>query len=443
MLVRIDSQAAYSNLEVTACIKKCNYDERNAALLNTFINGVQKNLSYIDELIAASLKKADSFKGLPDQIKALLRLSTFQIVYMHSSQTPLIVNEAVIITKQMGLNPFSGLVNAVLRSVSKAFEDAEEAPAPADAQAIATKHSHPLWMVERWVVNYGLQAAETICKFNNMPHRMCLRVNGMVADSKIAMDCLKQSGITVSADGVLPAAIWIDGKAGAVHKTDCFRNGMVSMQDAGSMLPVLLLSPMEGETILDCCSAPGTKTSQIAELINNNGRVVAGDISPRRLELIKDNLDRLKIHCVETIVMDAREMEQLNLNFDRILIDAPCSGTGVLSKRADSRWKKSYDDITELCAVQKQILNSAASVLKEGGVLVYSTCSIEPEENEQQVDAFLIDNPSFDKSPPDVSIRYEETFGCVDGYFRVLPHIHNMEGYFMARLIKKSGEINE
>ncbi len=317
------------------------------------------------------------------------------------------------------------------------WPDAADSP----AEYLAVRHSHPLWIVERWLNRWGFAETEALCIANNQAPPVTIRANRLRTDRDQLGQLLSREGIQ-SEPGVFGRESLILKSPAPLRSLAAYRDGLFTVQDEASMLIAPLLDPQPGETVVDTCSAPGGKTSHIAEIMQNSGKIYAVDIHAGKLDLLIRTCVRLGITNVVPLVQDAslpfKEIPFHSVN--RVLVDAPCFGLGVLRRRADARWRKSPEQIRLLSELQQRILMNAAALVKPGGVLIYSTCSTEPEENERQIQSFLSKRPEF---APDSLVRHlpdglQQEPAVDQGYLQLLPHRHGTDGFFAARLVRKS-----
>ncbi|MGH7274502.1 MAG: 16S rRNA (cytosine(967)-C(5))-methyltransferase RsmB, partial [Nitrospiria bacterium] len=358
-------------------------------------------------------------------------MGAYQLLFLNRIPARAVVDEAVGLTQRKGAKGLSGFVNAVLRSLER--EKAKISyPDPAHdlVQHLSIRYSHPEWMIRRWIQRYGPERTKAICQANNEVPPVTLRTNTLVTtrdelwaelrnrDVETEACTLSPLGlrtrarhpaVPVTGRGVggtcLPAGRSEErlhrtgphiGRTGAVMETVAYRKGWFYVQDEAAQLVVLALGPRPGEIILDACAAPGGKTIHIAQFMANQGRIIALDVQAKRLRLIRQNCERLGVTIVECLTGDARDLRKLtDQQFDRILVDAPCSGLGVLRRNPEGKWYKTEELIHRYARLQSEILEGVSPQLKEGGILLYSTCSTEPEENEQVVRGFLKAHPEF------------------------------------------------
>jgi len=300
---------------------------------------------------------------------------------------------------------------------------------------ISIVHSHPRWLVERWVERWGVAETLALCAANNQPTPRTLRAN-LLRTSREALQARLLEANRPSAPGQLPESLYLLRPGPFTHLV-LFRQGFFFCQDEASMLVAYLVDPQPGETILDACAAPGGKTTHLAERLGDRGRIVACDLDPRRLEQVRLHVTRLGLKCVEPRLLDAREAgSRFPAAFDRVLVDAPCSGLGTLRRRTEVRWRYTGPaDLDRWASHQLALLKGVAASVKPGGVLVYSTCTLEVAENEHVVARFLQEHPEFgiENGTPWVPPNFQSAV-APEGYLQTWPHRHGTDGFFIARL---------
>jgi 16S rRNA (cytosine967-C5)-methyltransferase len=388
-------------------------DDRRLA--QELVLGVVRWQAALDWLIA----RKTAGRTQKPALQILLRLGLYQAFWLDRIPDHAVVHELVELTRRHGLGPQSGFVNAVLRGYLRERDETERALAELKTAQPHLGWSHPEWLVQRWLARWGEEKLRALLAWNNSPPAVFARVNTLKCDAAALLDRWRMKDEVEYDFGRWD---WLeDGACFAVkaHRrpiTDwgTFQDGWFYAQDPSTLLAVITLDPQPGETVLDLCAAPGGKTTFIAQRMNNQGRVVATDNSPDRLKFIHENCARLGVTCVEV----GNEFRTPGSAFDRILIDAPCSNTGVLRRRVDARWRLRPEEVERLAVTQLALLNRAAPALKSGGALVYSTCSLETEENEGVVDKFLAARPEF-------KLESQRT---------LLPFIEGVDGAFVARL---------
>lgn len=388
-------------------------------------NGVTRWRLRLDHIISYLL--ADPTRAIPKDLRNLIRLGLYQIFFLDRIPAHAAVDLTVEMTKANQGSHISGFVNAILR---RAIRERDSIPLP-DAKTQPVQHlsvvySHPQWLVERWLSRYGFEAVTALCKWDNRPPVVYLKANLRKTSAEAVLLDLAQGKIeTGEAKGAHIPLV----RPGRIGNLAAIREGRAYVQDPSSGLVVELLGIKENERVTDLCSAPGGKAAGIAEKIGN-GVLVTADLNFDRLQVVKENLRKLGENPF-LCVMDGQASALRNRAFDAILLDAPCSNTGVLSRRSESRWQKSPQDISRLSALQSVMLSSAASLVKPGGRLVYSTCSLEPEEDQLVVEAFLRNNPQFVLEPARLFVPAEYDNS---GFLQIQPWVHHMDGIFAARL---------
>ena len=401
--------------------------------------------SFISELVHGTLRwqgKLDwilkqfyqgDFEKCPRIIKIILEASLYQILYMSKTPEFAAVNEGVRLAQKMKGRYWGNRVNAILRNYLRQrdclkYPDLAENP----IESISVRYSHPQWLVKRWIKRYGVEETQLLCASNNEIPDLTLRVNPLKTSSDRVIHELTTNGITIEVVDEL------EGFLNVSHTFDIaaipgFQKGYFTVQDVSAGLVGLLLDPLPGETILDLCAAPGGKSTHIAELTKDHCTIIAVDQNRQRLNLLKQNIRRLDLSSIHPVQADAT-MIPTHL-VDKVLVDAPCSGLGVIAKRSDLRWKRTPEDIEILSRLQRQLVQNAAKLVKPGGILVYSTCTIEPEENESVIEEFLRQHSEFLLDIP--TNRIPEKYISESFFIKILPHKHQIDGSFAARFVRK------
>jgi len=439
ILTRIEKEGAYANLLLRSYLAGLD-DGRERNLTTALVYGVLKNKLLLDYVLRKHLTKPMS--ALPVEVRQVLRTAALQILFMDKIPAPIAINEAVNTVKYFHKS-YAALVNKILRQTAETgwnFNWPDKTKEP--LRYLAVKYSHPEWLVKRWLKRFGLEETEELLAANNTPSDTCIRVNTLKITSTELIQKLEERGIEAVKSSKLPDALYIKNY-GALEDLDLFREGYFTVQDASSQLAAYLLNPQAGERVLDVCSAPGGKTTYFAQLMDNSGEIVAVDIYPQKLELVNQLAGRLGINIIKTIQTDARELEQIQGQFDKVLVDAPCSGLGVLRRRADLRWQKREDEIQKLPELQLAILLSAAEKVAPGGELLYSTCTTEPEENFEVAKAFRRERPDFSAVDLSEALPFKVTEErdlrqLKKGVWQILPHLHDMDGFFIAKMKRKA-----
>ena len=346
-----------------------------------------------------------------------------------------VCSEAVKLIKKRGLAPLSGFVNGVLRNIARNKNDLQ-LPESGTADYLSVKYSYPVWLIKMWISSYGYEKTEGICSAGNSAPDVCLTVNTLRIDSAELKKKLENNNIKVTDGYYSDRALHIKGSSD-LAKSELYENGLFHVQDESSMLAVSVLNPKEGETILDVCSAPGGKSFVAAEMMNNKGKIVSCDIHPHKIELIDMTASRLGIDIIETRIRDASEVHEEDFEkYDRVIVDAPCSGFGLIRKKPDIKFNKTGNDIDSLIELQRKILDASIECVKPGGILVYSTCTICKKENEGNY-KYLIEKGKAEAV--DIKEFLPESLRAFskEGYIQLLPGDNNTDGFFISVMKKK------
>jgi 16S rRNA (cytosine967-C5)-methyltransferase len=436
-LVKIEQQGAYSNLLLRQVLDKQSLDARDSALLTEIVYGTVQRQLTIDYVLNRLIERGIS--PFSPWLRACLRLSLYQMLFLDRIPDHAIVNTAVQIAKKRGHLGIAKLVNGVLRNAIRRKTEWLNASIHKDVvDRISYIYSYPQWLVTLWLSQYGEAVTEQICAAQLRPAKTSVRVNRMKTNRDDLLRQMQQRSLNAVASVLSKDGIVIE-RGGNIADSDWFRNGLCTIQDESSMMVAQALDARPGMKILDCCAAPGGKTTHIAETISDRGEIVAVDVHPHKKNLIIEQTKRLRLTCVETVTADAAKLRERfkEQTFDRILLDAPCSGFGVIRRKPDLKWRKSETDIREIVNLQQALLESVAPLLKSGGILVYSTCTLNRAENEQIINWFLRKHPHFLASPDFPSSFPEPLRSNVDkalGSIKILPHEYDSDGFFIARL---------
>jgi 16S rRNA (cytosine967-C5)-methyltransferase len=432
ILNRIDRTDAYLERMLDNEMKSTDMSGPDKALLYEIVHGVVRWQGRLDWILNGFYKGTFS-KAIPN-LKNALRVALYQILFLDRVPDYAAVNEVVEFVKKLQGQKPADLVNAVLRNIIRS-KNAIRYPDPEEdiVGYLAAYYSHPSWMVKRYLARFGRDNTEKLLAANNEKPYLTLRINALKTKPDEFKALLESVNLKYHQGTYLPEFFKLHNLTN-ITAWEYYTKGYFNIQDESAGLACRLLDVQEGQRVLDMCAAPGGKTAYIAALMHSRGEVVAIDRFESRLRLLQKNMTRLGVDCVRVVVADA--LEYKSLPFDRVLVDAPCTGTGTLSKKPDIKWKKDIFDIHNLNISQLKLLSKAATLVKTGGIIVYSTCSIEPEENFEIVKKFLQDNPNFwfesaQGMFPDELI---DENGCI----QTLPHIHKTDGAFAARLLKVS-----
>jgi len=369
---------------------------------------------------------------LKPNVLEILRLGAYQLLFLSRIPASAAVDESVRLADREPKH-IKGYVNAVLRAVSREgasvpFPDPRRAP----AGYLAAFHSHPKWLVERYLDRLGFEEAERLLAANNEHPPLTARVNSLKVGREEVIGLLAQEGVGATPTGYSPLGLTL-ANAGDPSRLKALKEGLLIIQDEAAQLVSYLLDPRPGERVLDAASGRGGKTTHLGQLTQGKGRLVAMDTNPRRLEELQKNALLLGIEDVRTVQHDATEPLE-GERFDRVLLDAPCTGTGVIRRHPEIKWRRGLGDVTRLAALQRSMLEALAPSVANGGVLVYAACSLEPEEGEELIEGFLRDHTEFSLEPADLVLGLK--FPEKGRFLRTFPHRSGMDGFFAARLIK-------
>ena len=431
-LYKIDKEGAYSNIAVDENIKenRNRIDDRDIGLISEITYGVTTWKLTLDEIV----KKYSNIrlKKISPWILNILRMGIYQIVFLDKIPKSAAVNESVNLAKRYGHKGSSNFVNAILRKVDK--KDYEELfEIEDDIERISKTTSMPVWIVEELLKEKDIQKVEEICRASNIRPKTTIRINSLKTNKSEIENKLKERKIEFK-EGNLEDFLILEGTKN-IEKLDLFKNGYFTIQDEGAGLIPLILNPKPNEFVLDACSSPGGKTTYMAEMMENKGKIVAWDIHEHRVDLVRKNAKRLGIDIIDTKCEDATVYkEEYKEKFDKILLDVPCMGIGVLKRKPDIKWKRKLEDMEEITQIQQKILETCSKYLKKNGEIVYATCSIFCGENEKIIEKFLQQNQDFDY------VKIENIQNKKDmenpNYIQLYQGKDN-DGFFMCKLQKR------
>ncbi|HNR29500.1 MAG TPA: 16S rRNA (cytosine(967)-C(5))-methyltransferase RsmB [Candidatus Hydrogenedentes bacterium] len=411
--------------------RKTDLGDRGRRFLTQLVYGTVRHKLLCEHVLRPLLRQP--FEELPMPIRAILCMGVFQALFCSQVTFPAMVHTAVELAKKRGHAGTARLVNAVLRRAPQAF-DALDLPArdarPADH--LSLRHSMPPWLVERWIAEYGAADAERLCVALNTPAPATIRVNTAKATRDQVARYLLKAGFQVTHGTPVPEELTLP-EIGALLRSKWFLRGYFMPQDPASMLAAHLVEPQPGERILDMCAAPGGKTTHLAQLAGPTARIVAMDESPGRLQAVLENAERLELPGIAPICGDGRR-SPLRGPFDRVLVDAPCSGLGTLRRHPDLKWRVTPETIHRLARTQRDLLRTAAALCKNGGLVVYTVCTITPEETWDVAKAVLAEGAVAAEDGP----AWLEPWRVTTGQYRTLPQDAALDGFFLMRFRKRS-----
>lgn len=430
ILMEINNNQAYSNLLLHRTIEKYGIEAKDRGLLTELTYGTLQHRMTLDYYLEPYIRgKLDGW------VRELLRMSLYQIVYLTKIPPHAVVHEAVEIAKRRGHKRIAPTVNGILRSVlRKGVRSLDEIEDPIAKIAIET--SHPEWLIRRWIDQYGEQEATVMAHENNNPAAMTMRVNTAKATVDEVIEAFEAEGMEVNPGEIVSESLI--SQSGNPANTNVYKKGLVTIQDESSMLPVNALDLAPGMKVLDMCAAPGGKTTHIAEKMNDEGEVFAHDLHEHKIALIEANAKRLGLSSITAKSGDSRKLIELYgaASFDRILVDAPCSGLGVIRRKPEIKYVKTEEDVNSLLKIQSELLDTAAELIKQDGIIVYSTCTVEYAENRGMVEEFLNRHNDIILIPLP-NLNGNEKLGIEDDTLQVLPQHFGGDGFFVAAFRKK------
>jgi len=409
VLKKVFENGSYSVQAVDGKLRESDLDKRDKAFVTNMVYGVLTNLKYLDFQIASY--SSVGIKKISQNVLDILRISIYQIKFMDKVPESAAVNEGVKLAKKVAFRS-SGFVNGVLRTF---LREGEKLPdAKDDLQYLSVKYSFPEYMVSMWLERFGREKCEKFLSALNEVPKVTVRVN--LRKTSIE-DFIEETG---GREGICPCSVILP-PMGSVSEIKGFSEGHFIVQDGAAQLTSLTLAPKEGDKVLDMCAAPGGKTTHLAELVGDGGEVIAWDIYEHKIALIEENAARLSLSNIKAYVHNGKDKEEnLKEYFDAVLLDAPCSGLGIIKKKPEIKWQRKKEDIGEIIKEQKALIESAAHYIKRGGAMVYSTCTVNEDENEKIVLEFLANHPDF----------------SLDGEFINVFPCEGADGFFIARIVR-------
>lgn len=428
ILEEIFENGAYSNIVLKKVAKSQDIDDLDKGLIYRIVYGVVENKIYLDYIIrklsSVRLKKIDN------TVLNILRMSVYQINFMDKIPSFAVVNEAVKITKKYN-GRYGAFVNGILRNYLRNMEKTNEIVSKNNMEYLSIKYSYPLWMIELFASKFGEDTESLLIGLNEEP-KLVLRTNTLKIDRESLIKRLESIGMSVKKSEISSYGIILDDLgSNNIDETEEYKKGYYYVQDESSMLVAEVLDPKAGEKVLDLCSAPGGKTSHIAQVMNNQGQIEARDVFDHKLDLMNDTFDRLGINIVNCKKEDGTvHNSDYDNYFDKVLVDAPCSGLGIIKRKPEIKYNMTLESVKELSELQYNILLNASKYVKDDGILVFSTCTINDIENINTVNKFLKENSEFEL----VKIKFDsKEYDNIEMY----PHEDNTDGFFICKLKKK------
>ncbi len=435
-IFEINERGAYSNIELNKQLTANELSNLDRAFVTELVYGTVKWKLTLDRLIGAysNIKMSK----LSPWIINVLRLGTYQLLYMSRVPVSAACNESVKLARRYGHKASAGFVNAILRKVSsEGLTDVipdKETDLPG---YLSVKYSYSLWLTTKYTELFDSSFAEELLDAGNRTPDLSVRVNTLQVSVDDLIEKFKDEGVLTERGRYVKEALIIKSPV-SIAKLDTFTKGLFQVQDESSMLPAAVLAPEAGENVLDTCSAPGGKAINMAQMMHNSGKVIAGDIHKHKLRLIDEAASRLGISIIESRLHDAAEPDpQYEGYFDRVLLDAPCSGLGIIRRKPDIKWSRDSSDIGSITQLQEKLIWNASKTVKPGGVLVYSTCTVLPEENEVIIRNFIKNNSDFYEDDITPYLPQELVLQAKGCMLQVYPNRDGIDGFFIARLRKR------
>ena len=436
ILYEIDVKGAYSNIALNKYFAGAELRGIDRAFITELVYGTVKWKLTLDRVIAAYSNIR--MEKLSPWILNILRMGAYQLLKMTKVPVSAACNESVKLAGRYGHKASAGFVNAVLRKIAQNGDDVAVPSKETDLTGyLSVRYSYPKWLVEKLTGLLGAEFAEGLMDAGNGTPELTIRANTLKVTAEELIKELESDGVASEKGKYAEEAVTIKSNV-SIAQLNAFEKGLFQVQDESSMLPARVLSPQPGERVLDVCSAPGGKATHMAQLMENRGTIVARDIHEHKLRLIDDAAARLGIAIIKTELYDAALQDEKNESaFDRVLLDAPCTGLGILRRKPDIKWARETKDIDSITTLQKRLINAASRLVKPGGVFVYSTCTVLPEENEEVVEEFLKQHDDFVADDiaaflPDELAVYAK--GCM---LQLYPNRDGIDGFFIARLKRR------
>ena len=431
ILCDVEIHKNYSNMAINKIFKEEKIEKKEKGLATEIVYGVIENRKYLDYIIN-KLSKI-KVKNMSSFVKIILRMGTYQILFLDNIRDYAAVNETVKLAVKYDRKS-SGFVNAILKNEIRQADTIKDIDIKDPARKLAVKYSYQQWIIENWIEKFGEDFTEDLLMAGNERPEMYVRVNTMKTDRETLIKEFKKDGINAYPVKMVDEAVRVE-KLKGIEKNRLYLSGKFTVQDISSMLVGKVADPKEGWNVLDMCSAPGGKSTHIATLMNNTGKVVSRDVFDHKIKLINATAKRLGITNIHAENFDASEFDSESVEkYDCVITDVPCSGFGIIRRKPEIKYK-SREELADLPEIQSKILENAAHYVKKGGTLIYSTCTVQDSENIDIINNFLEKNSDFELVPiTEVNVDLEEQ---EKGYIKIYPNIHGIDGFFIAKMRKK------
>ena len=431
VLIACRTHGAWADAALKAQLARDQLSPQDAALCSRMVYGVTQNRLLLDFYLAAYCSQKPDHLQPP--LLDILRLGAYQILFLDKVPDRAAVSEAVELAKRSGRGQAAGLVNAVLRKLSQNKNALPSISDRDEAKFLSIRYSHPKWLVKRILELLGREETDAFLAADNTAAPLTVQVNPLKTTQEKLTAELEALGVRVTPHAWVPGCLELSG-TGDLTALEPFRAGHFLVQDGAAALAARAAAVTPGQRVLDVCAAPGGKSFGAAFAMEDRGEILACDLHENKLKRIQDGAQRLGLTSIRTAAADGREFRpEWEAAFDTVLVDAPCSGLGIIRKKPDTRYKKA-DDLFTLPVVQQAILDNACRYVKPGGVLVYSTCTILPEENQQVTDAFLAQHRDFSRE----DLPLPDQAGQADGQVTLWPHRHDTDGFYICRMRRQA-----
>lgn len=451
--LRAIDRGAFADVVLDKKLNQTQLSAQDKGFVTELVYGTVRRKRTLDALIT-QFGKREANRQQADLLQ-ILRLGFYQLRYLTHVPDHAVVDTTVQLAKFQRLGKLSGVVNGMLRqyirqsrsqsrSQSNGQNDdsidplkllADPLVLPAElTQRLGIFHSYPDWIIQVWQSMLPDDQVAALCEWFNQTPRLDLRINLRRHSLAAAAEIFAAAGIESEPISSVPSALRIQGHSGAVINLPGYLEGWWAVQDSSAQLVSYLLDPQPGETIIDACAAPGGKSLHMAELMGNEGMIWSCDRTAARTQKIQQNIDRLGASIVRPLMCDSRHQPAFLAQADRVLLDVPCSGLGTLNRHADARWRQTPESVNDLVTLQRELLSHVSTWVKPGGVMVYATCTLHPDENERQIEWFLNQHEGWQIEPPNIPIR---DLATEKGWIKVWPHQQHMDGFFMVKLVRK------
>ncbi len=428
----IFDRQAYTNIAIDRILQKYELKSVDRGLFSELVYGIVRRKRTLDSLIEQFSQK--KITQQPPNLRIILQIGLYQLRYLTHIPESAAVNTTVDLAKINDLGKLTGVVNGILRNYLRQSKEKDPLILPSNLTTkLGILYSFPDWIIDIFQNQLEVEEIEKLCIWFNQPATVDLRINILKTTKEEIKNKLLNQNIQVTDISDLPQSLRLNGHIGNIQNLEGFADGLYSIQDSSAQLVSHLLDPKPHEMVIDACAAPGSKTTHIAELMNDTGIIISGDRHKKKLTKIQENITRLQLKSIKIQELDASQSKEFENQADKVLIDVPCSGLGTLHKRPDIRWKQNLKQIEELNQQQQQIINNASKWVKIGGKLVYSTCTLNPTENEEIIKTFLANHPNWGSEKPE-NILFSKFLNNDENGIKIYPHRHNMDGFFMIKL---------